>query len=294
MNRVRVTGRGHLGAQRGRARAGARVTLGCAALACLALGFAADAGAQDDDDSGDGFASTALELPGRLKLHRLNYVLPLTWPEDSHDSDDAELKFQISLLHQVGQTPFYLGYTQVAYWRWFDTERSRPFREINFNPEVWYRFDRGRLPVDWLGVDVGYEHESNGEGVADSRSWDRFYLRPWFEEGRWRGQLKLWYRLPEDPKKAPDDPSGDDNPDILDYYGHHEARLAYRFSGGDRLAVTTRYAYSDDRGSVKLDYAIATDGDGYFFFQLFSGYGESLQTYRASRTRIGVGFALMP
>ncbi len=264
-------------------------------LALLALSVAPGIGAQNGDEpDATGFALDALDLPGRLKLHRPNYVMPVTWTDDGEDSDDAEFKFQISLLHQVGDTPFYMAYTQVAYWRWLDSENSRPFREINFNPEFWYRFDRGRLPMDWLGLDLGYEHESNGEGVGDSRSWDRFYVRPWFENGPWRGQLKLWYRIPEEDKDGPDDPTGDNNPDILDYYGRHEARLEYRFNDGDRLAVTTRYAYSDDRGSVKLEYALATGGDSYVFFQLFNGYGESLETYRENRSRIGVGFAFMP
>ncbi len=156
-------------------------------------------------------------LPGRLRIHRPNYVLPLTWPDDGTDDADAELKFQVSLKHPIGGWPLYFGYTQTAYWRWLDEQRSRPFREINFNPELWYRVRPGRLPwrwLDWLGLDFGVEHESNGEDVPASRSWNRVYARPWLEQGPWRAALKLWYRVPEEEKDDPNDPEGDDNPRI--------------------------------------------------------------------------------
>lgn len=257
------------------------------AVACAASA----AGAEEAPDGADVMAEE-IELPGRLELHRPNYVLPLTWTDEGNDSDDIELKFQLSLRHQVGRTPFYVAYTQESYLRWLDEENSRPFREINYSPEVWYRFEPGRLPADWLGLDVGYEHESNGGSVGESRSWDRLYVKPWFQRGSWRGQLRLWYRIPED-EKDEGDPTGDDNPHILDYYGHHEARLEYSFSDGDRLAMATRYAASHERGSLLLEYAIQTPGDSHFFFQLFSGYGESLETFKENRTRIGAGFALL-
>jgi len=233
-------------------------------------------------------------LPAGFELHRPNYILPLTWTNRAHGKSDAELKFQISLKHRIGKTPIYFGYTQVAYLRWLDRQHSRPFREINFNPEFWYRFRPGRLGPDWLGLDLGYEHESNGKDLPGSRSWDRLYARPWFEQGRWRGALKVWYRIPEHGRSSPDNPGGDDNPDILKYYGHHEATLGYTFKDGDWVSVMTRYAFGHRRGAVRIDYAIPTPTyRSYFFFQLFSGYGESLQTYHDDRTRIGIGFALL-
>jgi phospholipase A1 len=260
----------------------------------------AEAVAEPDEtppESATGPDLPSAELPGRLELHRPNYVMPLTWTDDAEGDEDAELKFQISLKHQVGSFPVYLGYTQTAYLRWLDEENSRPFREINFNPEIWYRVTPGRLPgerFDWLGVDAGYEHESNGEDVPESRSWDRLYVRPWLEQGRWRAALKLWYRLPEQEKDSPTDPEGDDNPEILEYYGSHELKVGYSFDGGDWAEVTTRYAFPHDRGAIRLRYATPTPTrNSYFFVELFSGYGESLQTFRDSRSRIGIGFALL-
>ncbi len=265
-----------------------RVGAGLLALASAVMGPTC-AQAQSEP-----FEPAPVDLPGRLELHRPNYVLPLTWTDEADNSDDIELEFQLSLRHQVGATPFYVAYTQESYLRWLDEENSRPFREINYSPEIWYRFRPGRLPLDWLGLDVGWEHESNGGAVGESRSWDRVYLRPWLAQGRWRGHLRLWYRVPEPEKEHPGDATGDDNPEILDYYGHHELRLEYFFRGGSRLAAKTRYAFSSDRGALQLQYAWPTPTrESYFFLQLFTGYGESLETFKTKRTRVGIGFTLL-
>lgn len=262
-----------------------------------AAGPATPADDEPDPGAGSGPDLPSSQLPGRLELHRPNYIMPLTWTDDAAGNEDAELKFQISLRHRIGNFPLYIGYTQTAYLRWLDDEHSRPFREINFSPEIWYRLRPGRLPgerLDWLGIDAGYEHESNGEDLPESRSWDRLYVRPWVEHGRWLAALKLWYRIPENPKASDTDPSGDDNPDILDYYGHHELKVGYTFADGDWAEVTTRYAFSNERGAIRLRYATPTPTrNSYFFVELFSGYGESLQTYRQNRTRVGIGFALL-
>ncbi|MFW5970085.1 MAG: phospholipase A [Halofilum sp. (in: g-proteobacteria)] len=261
-----------------------------------ALLAAVPAAAEDEEKESSGTDEdlATVTLPEGLSLYRPNYALPLTWSDDADGSADAEFKYQLSFQYQVARTPVYVSYTQTAYFRWLDDENSRPFRETNYNPEVWYRFRPGRLRPDWLGLDLGYEHESNGEDLPQSRSWDRGYARAWFDQGRWYGSLKVWERIPEGEPSTEDDPDGDDNPDIVDYYGHHELQVEYTFEDGDRLAATSRYSFSDHHGALRLDYATPTGGgSGYWYVQLFTGYGESLETYRENRTRIGIGFALL-
>jgi len=249
-------------------------------------------GAQPSHRSGPDLPSTS--LPGRLALHKPNYVMPLTWRERSSDAADVELEFQISLKHPIGPWPIYFGYTQTSYFRWLDEDNSRPFRETTYNPELWYRFRPGRLRPDWLGLDLGLEHESNGEDAPESRSWNRVYARPWADYGPWAVSLKLWYRLPEEAKDEPTDPEGDDNPRILEFYGHHELKVGYTMADGDWLELSTRYAFDAERGAARLRYATVTpEGSSYLYFEVFSGYGESLETFKRNRTRVGIGFALL-
>lgn len=278
----------------------ARATVGASAiLSGLLLGLPAQparaASTPQDQPSSPASDDHTLALPQGLSLHRPNYALPLTWTEDAEDEGDVEFKFQLSLKYQILDTPLYAAYTQEAYFRWLDADDSRPFREINFMPELWYRFRPGRLPVDRLGLDVGIEHQSNGESQPESRSWNRAWLRPYYERGPWAVSLKVWARVgaPDEPS-SPDNPDGDDNPDIVDFYGHHELRASYRFDDGNRLSALTRYAFGENHGALRLDYATPAGGTGYWYVQLFSGYGESLETFRENRTRIGIGFALLP
>lgn len=273
---------------------GARLALFFALAGAGLVMQPAMASADDEASSEPDINLATITLPEGLSLYRANYVLPLTWSDDADGSEDIEFKYQLSFQYQVARTPVYVAYTQTAYFRWLDAENSRPFRETNYNPEVWYRFRPGRLRPDWLGLDIGYEHESNGEDLPESRSWDRTYVRAWFDQDNWYGSLKVWSRVPEGDPSTPEDPDGDDNPDIVDYYGHHELRLQYTFDDGDRLSALSRYSFSDHHGALRLDYATPTGaGSGYWYVQLFSGYGESLETFRDQRTRIGIGFALL-
>ncbi len=258
-----------------------------------ATAMAATAAAAGEASAGQADATASL-LPQGLSLYRANYALPLTWTKQAEDEGDAEFKFQISLQYQILETPFYAAYTQEAYFRWLDEDDSRPFREINFIPELWYRFRPGRLEPDWLGLDIGIEHQSNGESQPESRSWNRAYVRPFLRQGAWSAEIKIWDRFgaPDEPS-GPSNPAGDDNPDIVDFYGHHELRVGYRFDGGDRVSLLTRSAFGDGRGALRLDYATPAGGNGHWYVQLFTGYGESLETFRDNRTRIGVGFALL-
>ena len=112
------------------------------------------------------------------------------------------------------------------------------------NPELFYRLQRRTTGGVTWGGDLGAEHESNGAREPDSRSWNRLYLAPAVGyRGLW-AELKLWYRLEEEVKEDPNDPTGDENPDIEDFYGHGELRLAYTTPGGHRLGAMGRYNFA--------------------------------------------------
>jgi phospholipase A1/A2 len=225
--------------------------------------------------------------------HKPNYLLPLTWGNTAEAARDAEVKFQFSFKQQIYHE-LYFGYAQKSFWRVFDKEESRPFRETNYNPELFYRLQRpapswGTWAV-W-GGDLGIEHESNGARVLTSRSWNRIYLAPFIEYGRLRAELKLWHRLAEDAKESADDTGGDDNPDILDYYGHGELHLAYVNRREHRSKLMTRWNFATQKGAVQFDYSLPTGTKNLFVHaQLWSGYGETLIDYNRAITRYGIGF----
>lgn len=224
-----------------------------------------------------------------FSLHKENYLLPLTWGNTADSARDAELKFQLSFKQQV-YDGLYFAYSQKSFWRVLDQEESRPFRETNFNPELFWRLLRPAPSWGAWGGDLGIEHESNGAREPASRSWNRVYLAPFVEYGRLHAELKLWRRLSERAKKSPDDTSGDENPDISDFYGYGELRLAYLTRWQHRAALMARWNFATDKGAVQLDYSVPTGTKNLFVYgQFWSGYGESLIDYNRSLTRYGIG-----
>lgn len=228
-----------------------------------------------------------------LSLHKPMFVLPYTYSEEYH-GQDTEVYFQISLKQRLFGVPLYLGYTQKAFWQAFNDKRSTPFRETDYNPELFYRF----IPADrekWyhLGMDFGFEHESNGRDLPDSRSWNRFYIAPFQAEGQHAVYLKVWYRLPEDKNAPRDNPDRDDNPDIQSFYGYGELNYVQQVFDKHLINTMARWNPATGRGAFRAEYTIPSSNNDYFFmFYLFQGYGEDLLNYNHSVFRVGFGLSV--
>ncbi len=228
-----------------------------------------------------------------LSLHKEMYVMPATW-SNKYSGEETEMVFQISAKQQVLDTSFYFAYTQKSYWQAFNEDESSPFRETNYNPEVFYRFVPGLLGgnvfLNSLGADIGFEHESNGRSLPDSRSWNRLYFTPFYANGNQLVWLKLWYRIPEGKKDFPEDTTGDDNPDITDFLGYAELHYQHQFFNDQLIHLMARGNMNEGKGAVSLTYSIPTfSGNTFVMIRGFSGYGESLIDYNHSVSRIGIG-----
>lgn len=224
-----------------------------------------------------------------FSLHRENYLLPLTWSNIADSAEDAELKFQFSFKQQLYRG-LNFAYTQRSFWRILDEEDSRPFRDTTYNPELFYRFQRQAATRTEWGGELGIEHESNGNREPNSRSWNRLFVAPFIEHGPLRAELKLWHRLSEDAKKTPDDPTGDENPDIEKFYGYGELHLSYVNLHRQRASLMTRWNFATDKGALQLGYSFPTGTENLFLYcQFWTGYGESLIDYNRSVTRYGIG-----
>ncbi|MBN4055507.1 phospholipase A [bacterium AH-315-K03] len=250
-----------------------------------------------------------------LTPHRRNYILPFTYSKNPNEepfkdfvgvieSDDEltneEAKYQISLKVAllenlfVDKSAVYFGFTLSSYWQVYNSDISAPFRETNYEPEIFWLGE-----VDWNPFDadasylaVGFAHQSNGRSLPLSRSWNRVYVNFLWEEGPWAFSVKPWYRIPEDDKENSFDTTGDDNPDIDDYMGFFESRTIYHWQSQEVSLMFRNNLRSDNKGAVQLDWSFPLWGGLKGYVQYFNGYGESLIDYNESIERIGVGVLL--
>lgn len=227
--------------------------------------------------------------PG-LTLHKEMFMLPVTYSNE-YNGRQSEAVFQLSAKQRLFDTRFYFGYTQISFWQAYDIEGSAPFRDTNYNPEIFYRMQSLPRWGGQVGADAGFEHESNGQRVPLSRSWNLLYLAPSYQRGRVLLYLKLRYRLPEETKQFPEAAEGDDNPDITDYLGYSDAHLYLRVARRHAMHVAVRGLVGSGKGNVSLTYSctLPRATDSFLVLRLFHGYGESLMDYRKSLSRVGVG-----
>ena len=186
--------------------------------------------ALDDRLEGD---KEALDNVFAITQHRQNYLLPITYVsnpnttgnEDLTDEnvDNKEAKFQVSAklplyLEDTGFDGVYFGFTLTSFWQLYNSEASKPFRETNYEPEIFWQetADYSVLGYKFNTFQVGFNHMSNGQSGLQSRSWNRLFASIVFSDNDDIYYLKTWYRIPEDEKEDPLDPTGDDNPDIED------------------------------------------------------------------------------
>ncbi len=209
--------------------------------------------------------------------------------------DHLEGKFQVSgkakLLDDVGVSggALWFGYTQTSHWQVYNEERSRPFRETNYEPELIYTAPTNYsiFGLDGRLVGLSLTHQSNGQDNPRSRSWNRVIGQVGLENDDWALLVRPWLRLREKVGK-------DDNPDILDYVGRGDL-VAIRKLGNQQIAVTLRHSLkTGDRahGSLAVDWAFPVYGYLKGHIQLFTGYGESLIDYNHRQNSIGVGVSV--
>ena len=165
---------------------------------------------------------------------------------EPEDLNRNELKFQISFktelisrefFDDIGVAPLlrpigvdsmrlWFGYTHRVNWQAFNHKDSRPFREINYEPEAILTFGTGNEGDGFKLVNLGLSHESNGQTETQSRGWSRAYAQGGWEWGRLSLLARAWHRIPENA-------NDDDNPDIKDYMGRGD--LAHALPDRGRL-----------------------------------------------------------
>jgi phospholipase A1 len=238
-----------------------------------------------------------------LTFHRSNYSL-------TGFTRATQVKFQFSFKYDLWPSPshhtVYLGYTQKSLWDIYD--RSAPFRESNYAPEIFYAHYHSELrdqPSPGCGLfreQLGVEHESNGEAGEASRGWNRIFADV---QATCYGALaygvlglRAWYPF-----------TLAENRRIARTQGYGELLAGIGADDDDwhmngLLTVTLRKGTSPklSRGSVTVDarwrptyqrlLGKAWKFAPYVWAQYFAGYGETLGTFdsASSSARIGIGF----
>ena len=244
---------------------------------------------------------------GRFPIspYRSNYILPYTYnaspnydavreADPGKDLKYEEVAFQLSFKVKLwtdilGQkADLWAAYTQRSFWQFYNFEDSSPFRETNYEPEFLLnlRTDYPLLGLRGRFINVGFNHQSNGQSEPLSRSWNRIVANAGFERGNFSLLLKAWYRIPEAV-------ADDDNPHIEDYLGYGEV-WAYYFWKGNRFGIMLRnnLDFQANRGAVQLEWSFPIVERVSGYLQYYNGYGESLLDYNHRVNRIGIGFIL--
>ncbi|RUR36066.1 phospholipase A [Vreelandella populi] len=244
--------------------------------------------------------------PFSITTHRTNYLFPVSYNSRQNEENfknittdsspgSNEVKFQLSVKVNLAEDIFgevgdvYFGYTQRSWWQAYNTDASSPFRETNYEPEIFIDFDNAWSALGWVNTRnrVSFNHQSNGRSDPLSRSWNRVYLESIFQRGDWALTLAPHWRVPESD-------NDDDNPDIDRYMGYGDIRLAKRLNNNHEISAQWRGNPSADHHGVQLDYSWPTFGNLRAHMQYYYGYGESMIDYDNSVHRLSIGFSLNP
>ncbi len=178
------------------------------------------------------------DRPFLFTAHLPNYLLFSTYDpnlapylafEPNALLKDNEMMFQLSIKAPIWQNVFgsnidaYFGYTTKSYWQLFNDDFSAPFRETNYQPELFLRSVTNRkfLGIDIFGLDLGINHESNGRAEPLSRSWNRVMGRAGLQlTDDLAVAARAWWRIPEDEED-------DNNPRMYQYYGYGDVRAIW-------------------------------------------------------------------
>lgn len=207
--------------------------------------------------------------------------------------NNYEARFQLSFKTKVlesflfGHGDLWIGYTQVAHWQIYNTEISRAFRELNYEPEVILNF-----PLDFqlLGfkarmISLGFNHQSNGRDLPRSRSWNRVMFRFGMERKNLQIYLKPWIRLKDEE---------DENPLITSYLGRGDATVIYNIKKhGFYLIATNSLSTRNNHGSLQFNYLYPIKANLRAQLQFFNGYGETLIDYNHKQTTFGLGISFI-
>jgi len=240
--------------------------------------------------------------------HRANYFLLGSYAQrrpsnaafstngDASDrAQKIESKFQLSVKVPLqldafdGVGDFFAGYTQRSFWQIYNRGASSPFRETNYEPELWFSRVVNQPMLGWnlSSFALGLNHQSNGRGGTISRSWNRVFGSASFEHGGIAVVVRPWWRIPERR-------DSDNNPDITHYLGYFDLSVLGHY--GENvfdLMLRNNLKLQRNRGAMQLGWSFPLTPKLKGYVQWFYGFGESLVDYKVRQNTLGVGVQLL-
>jgi outer membrane phospholipase A len=234
----------------------------------------------------------------RLSFNEPTYFLIGNSGDNTNAKFQLSFKFRLFMPNDLRSRSLsdnlYFGYTQYSLWDL--SAPSAPFRDTSYRPSLFYYLPDVGLEngvFSRIGIATGFEHESNGKDGADSRSINTYFVQPTLNVGNLND-----YHLTVSPKLYAYLGPTRDNPDLGDYRGHMDLKLAYGKPDGFEFAATLRkgtrstYGSADTQVSYPLSRLIPGTA-GYLMASYFYGYGESMLTYnRKEHPQLRIGYAL--
>jgi outer membrane phospholipase A len=209
-----------------------------------------------------------------------------------------QVSFKFRFFNPNTKTPFleqiFFGYSQSSIWDL--SSASKSFRDSSYRPSLFYLNDsisQWKYRQTKLGLQGGFEHESNGKDGTSSRSLNILFVRPTLTF-----PLKDNYFVALSPKIY-GYLEKEENPDIAEYRGYVDFLVKAGRRDGFQLATTMRKGTRAETFSIQLDatYPLKEPSlgnlGGYLHLQYFYGYGESLIDYNEKvrpQFRIGIMF----
>ncbi len=186
----------------------------------------------------------------------------------------------------------HFGYTQTTSWDM--NASSMLFHDTSYRPSLFWQSkldEKNTIGPSYLRS--GFEHESNGKDGVSSRSINIFYVQPVLRKDFTVGDSLFF---------APrfyGYINQDGNPDIASYRGYVDWQVRYGDEHGWLLSSRIRTGTAG-YGSAQLDLSVPlrkplfSRTGGFLYFQLFTGYGESLLDYNLeSSPQLRVGLSIV-
>lgn len=208
-----------------------------------------------------------------------------------------DLKLQLSGKYRIARNfDLYAAYTQTMFWSIFDD--SQPFKDINYNPEIFYRIVEVDSDTELLkSIDIGFVHRSNGKDGADSRSVNRVFAKANLVTQIGRHDIVADLMVC---KITGDERVNNDTRKYMGYWDfifyvsdlirHNNGRLNLQFKLNAGANI-----YNTNMGgrTIGLIYDFGSENfNPSLYLQYYSGYMENLLEYNKNTDQVRLGFLL--